>query len=774
MKPVAIGEMVQMVLRGGDIDNRASARSRAEEGKRVHKQLQDAYGPGWEREVSFSKDLPSRQMRLQGRADGIFERRTVHEIKSTRRVPEDWDTEGHEVHWAQAACYGWVLAEEERLDQVELLLTYYNERTKDRVDFKRTYTREALNAFVEDLLDRYGVWHRLQLDWVAVRDESLRATAFPHAGYRPGQRKLAAAVYTTIRDGRRLMVEAPTGVGKTISTLFPALKAMGEGHADRIFYLTAKAVARTVAEEAAQAMRRAGSIVRSVTLTARDKICFTGESRCNPVDCPYAKGHYDRVNTCLTDALETEPHLNRERISAYAEKHGVCPFELAFDLALFADVIICDYNYVFDPMVRLQRFFSEVSERYVVLADEGHNLGNRARDMYSAAVTRDEITVLRRAFPRKSAPYRELGNLAKLLKESALMLSEKDRDWGTAHLPPAALGAQVRKSFDQATAYMAETEGFELQREDMERLMNLFRFDVIFDLFQAGSLWVETTRDGGTGQIMCIDPSEQLKSCYDQCAATVVFSATMAPYGYYEEILGLQGCGRLVIESPFPRENRLMLHGWGVDTRLRNREASYEPIAAYLEALVRGKAANYLIFFPSYDYLERVAALLAQTEGSWQLHPQRPGMTEADKEAFLARFEENTPETVLGLAVLGGSFSEGIDLAGGRLEGVAVVGFGTPTVSMENTLIQRYYDDAGKDGYTYAFVYPAINKVVQAVGRLIRTETDKGVILFLDDRYAGPRYSRLFPAGWNPARVRSAEAVHHQHLQFWGRHTDAR
>lgn len=767
MKVVAIREMVQLVLRSGDIDNRAGARSRAEEGKRVHKQLQEAYGSGWVKEVPFAGDFPAWGIRLQGRADGVYERRLIHEIKSTRRAPEDWETEGHAVHWAQAMCYGWLLAEEEALPEVELLLTYYNERTRQRRDFSRSLSRGALKEHVEDLIARYAVWHRLQTEWVSRRTAALKTLPFPFGDYRPGQRRMAAAVYTAVRDGLLMMGEAPTGVGKTISTLFPAMKALGEGHADRVFYLTAKAVARTVAEEAAHAMRRAGGILRTVTLTARDKICFTGESRCNPVDCPYAKGHYDRINSCLLEVLDTEQHLDRARISEIAMSHAVCPFELAFDLALFADVVICDYNYVFDPLVRLQRFFTEVTERYVFLVDEGHNLPARARDMYSAQVVREDITALRRAFPRKSAPYRELSHLAKTLKENTAQLEAAGRDHGTALLPPSLLTGQVRKSFDAATAYLADNEDFELPRELGELLLNLYRFDVIGELFQAGSLWVETPEGGGTGRIMCIDPSEQLRACYGQAASTVVFSATMAPYGYHQEILGLTQCRSLVLGSPFPRENRLMLHGAGVDTRLKGRETSYSLIADYIEALAEGRAANYLVFFPSYDFMNRIGALLTQRRSDWRLHPQKPGMTEAEKEAYLAVFEEQGTETVLGLAVLGGSFSEGIDLVGSRLEGVAVVGFGTPTVSMENCLIQQFYDDAGKDGYSYAFVYPAVNKVVQAVGRLIRTETDRGVILLLDDRYTSPRYRRLLPESWVLERLQRPDAVTGRHLAFW-------
>ncbi len=767
MKSVSIGEMVQLVLRSGDIDSRASAGGRMEEGQKVHRLLQSAYDEGWEKEVPFKKTFEAQGIQIQGRADGVFERRLIHEIKSTRRSLADWDTDGLEIHWAQAMCYAYLLAEAEGLEEVEILLTYYNDRTEDRKDLRRKYIPAYLKAYVEDLITRYAVWHQLQLQWAQKRSQGLQAMPFPYGDYRFGQRKLAAAVYTTIRDGLLMMAEAPTGVGKTISTLFPALKAMGEDRIDKIFYLTAKTVARTVAEDAAQDMRRAGGRVKSVTLTAKDKICFTGEKKCTPVDCTYARGHFDRINDCLMDALQNEDHMDRERVVFYAEKHHVCPFEFSFDMASFSDVVICDYNHVFDPLVKIQRFFSEVTERYAFLVDEAHNLPARARDMYSAQVVKDELTTLRKAFPRKAAPYRELGKLVKTLKETPNFLEARGKDYITDPLPSPLICSQTRKCFDAASAYIADTEGFELPREESEILSNLYRFDAISELFSGGYIWLESTQGGGTGRLMCIDPSELLRNCYQQAVSTVIFSATMAPYPYYEEVLGLVGCRKLVLDSPFPQENRLMLHGGGVDTRLRSRETSYGPIADYIEALVQGRQANYLVFFPSYDFMNRIGDLLASRNASWILHPQAPGMTDAEKVAYLSVFEAEGDQTVIGLAVLGGSFAEGIDLSGSRLEGVAIVGLGTPYVSTENSIIQMYYDSLDKDGYTYAFVYPAINKVVQAVGRLIRTETDRGVVLLLDDRYQSRRYQNLFPKTWHLKRLHRCAEVHELHMKFW-------
>lgn len=771
MKTVSIRELVGYVLRGGDIDTRASAGDRTEEGNEVHRLLQGEYTDLWEKEVHFKKTFEAYDLSIQGRADGIYDNRMVHEIKSTRRKIKEWVTEGYDIHWAQAYCYALILAEREQLETVDVLLTYYNLQTEERLDLKRVKTSDQLQADVLEIIKAYALWHDLQVKWAQSRSEALTHMQFPYGEYRAGQRKLAAAVYTAMRDNFIMLAEAPTGVGKTISTLFPTLKAMSEDRIDKIFYLTAKTVARTVAEDAAKHMRQSGGRLKTVTLTAKDKICFTTEKKCNPEDCSYAKGHYDRINEALIDAFHTQDHMDREAIIFYAEKHRVCPFEYSFDIASYSDLIIGDYNYVFDPIVKMQRFFMEVTERYAFLVDEGHNLPSRARDMYSAQIVRDQVLQLRRAFPPKSAPYKELGKLNKSLSEVFKGLETEALTYRTEELPSSRICSQVRKSFETAVTYLADTEGFELQREEGELLASYYRFDHLSELFNEGYVWMTTTEGSGTARLMCIDPSELLKECYKDSVGTVIFSATMAPYDYYEEILGLQGCKKLILDSPFPKENRAMLLGSGIDTRLRARAQSYDKICHYIEAFVEDRISNYLVFFPSYEYMrivgEKLEEIKEASQHNWSIAPQKPGMTEAEKVSYLEFFERDCSQTVIGLAVLGGSFSEGIDLVGNRLEGVALVGFGTPFVSAENSIIQQYYEGRGKDGYTYAFVYPSINKVVQAVGRLIRTETDRGMILLMDDRYVSPSFRQWLPVNWHIERMRTPEAVAKYHKAFW-------
>lgn len=768
MITLSVGKLVNLICRSGNIDTRFGMGDRTEEGKEVHRILQSAYGEGWEKEVALKKTFDVQGIMLQGRADGVFDRCKIHEIKSTRRSIKEWDGEGMDIHWAQAYCYAFLLAEMENLSEVDILLTYYNLKSEERRDITRTLPVGMLRDYVEGLIEHYAVWNRFQMAWIEKRTASLLAVRFPYGEFRGGQRKLAAAVYTAVRDGFNLIAEAPTGVGKTISVLFPALKAMGEDRIDKVFYLTAKAVARTVAEEAARDLRQAGGFIKLVTLTAKDKICFTGERKCNPVDCAYALGHFDRINDCIFDVLSTEDHMDREHVIQYAQKHRVCPFELSFDLAMFSDVIICDYNYVFDPQVKIQRFFTEVSERYSFLVDEGHNLPQRARDMYSAVVCHDNAAELRKAYPKSSQPHKALGKLVKLLKECGDAVCASGKPHTEDHAPPSKLCFQIQRVIEAAYTYGSETEGFELSNGHSDLLADLYRFDLLYDIHNEGHRWIETADAGGTGRLLCVDPSELLGRSYLQAVSTVVFSATMAPYRYFEDVLGLSGCKRLVIDSPFPKENRLMVLGGGVDTRMAGRENAYQLVADYIASLVSGRRANYLVFFPSYDFMNRICTLLDEKEASWCLHPQVPGMTEAEKEKYLSVFQSNGQQTVIGLAVLGGSFSEGIDLSGNRLEGVAVVGFGTPYVNTENLVIQRYYDEAGKDGYTYSFVYPAINKVVQAVGRLIRTENDKGMVLFLDDRYVSPRYRLLLPKDWSLKRLKRPSEVSVEHMRFWG------
>ena len=764
---LSVGELVNMVMRSGDIDSRLGAGSRMQEGQEVHKAIQAEYEAGWEKEVSFKMKCETMDLILQGRADGVFHGRGIHEIKSTRRKLGEWDQEGEAVHWAQAYCYAHMLASEEALESVEILLTYANLPMQERKDFVQTKSAAWLKSYVTDLLDQYSQWHQFMQQWLSHRDDSLKAFGFPYGEYRQGQRKLAAAVYSAIRDQFLMLAEAPTGVGKTVSTLFPSLKAMGEGHLDRIFYLTAKAVARTVAEESLLRMREAGASVKSVTLTAKEKICFTGEKKCNPVDCPYAKGHFDRINGCLMDALSHEDHMDRCAVEAYARKHEVCPAEFALDVASFSDVIICDYNYVFDPLAKLQRFFVEVTERYAFLVDEAHNLPQRGRDMFSAVLCREDVLALRKAYPKKSEPYKALGKLNSQMLAQYKMLVSEEEDFVSHMELNGKLLATVGKAFDSCVTYGLDTEGFELEKRASEQLLQCYRFQFMSDYYSDGHLWVETLEEGGTCKMVCIDPSSLLKAVYGNSVATIIFSATMAPYDYYEEILGIGGCRKLVLDSPFPHENRQMLLGAGVDTRLHARERHYDRIAAYVAALVRSKSANYLVFCPSYEFLRQVEFRLTAVISDCQMVSQVAGMTEADKLAFLACFDKENPQAVVGLAVLGGSFSEGIDLVGERLEGVVLIGMGTPYKSAENELVKTFYEARGQNGYSYAYVYPAINKIVQAVGRLIRTETDRGIILFLEDRYLHSRYKALLPSHWHIKKLSEPEAVFESHLAFW-------
>lgn len=761
---LAVRELVEMVMRSGDIDSRLGVGQRAMEGQEVHRGIQQTYEEGWTKEVSFKLPVPSMDLVLQGRADGVFHRRGIHEIKSTRRNLSEWETEGELIHWAQAYCYGHILALEEGLESVEFVLTYANLPMDEKKDLHQVKTAAWLKAFVEDLLAQYKIWHDFMTQWHEQRTLSLKALPFPYGNYRPGQRKLAAAVYSALRDQFVMMAEAPTGVGKTISTLFPSLKAMGEDLVDKIFYLTAKTVARTVAEESLKDIRGAGARVKSVTLTAKDKICFTGEKKCNPVDCSYAKGHFDRINGALMDALSAEDHMDRPQVESFAMKHHVCPAEFALDLSNFSDVVICDYNYAFDPLSKLQRFFIEVSERYVFLVDEAHNLPHRGRDMYSAQLDRADVLALRRAYPKTCEAYKALGKLNKQMLALEKHLEKEDLPMESSEELNGKLLATVGKAFEACVVYQGDTEGFELPSEDSERLLSLYRFIFISDYYSEGHLWIDTPEGC---KMMCIDPSHALAKVYQNAVATIIFSATMAPYSYYEEILGIMHCRKLVIESPFPLENRKIMLGSGIDTRLKAREKSYGPISAYIHALVMSKAANYLVFCPSYEFLRQIKDRLAEKLPSALIVEQTTGMTEVEKVAYLEHFKEESSETVIGLAVLGGSFSEGIDLVGDRLEGVVIVGFGTPFMSWENELIKDFYDQRQKSGYTYAYVYPAINKIVQAVGRLIRTENDRGVILLLEDRYLQRRYTSLLPQSWKIERKREPEEVYEGHLSFW-------
>ena len=810
---ISVRGLVEFILRSGDIDNRkaASAENAMQEGGRIHRMIQRRMGPEYHAEVTLSRRCPAGEydILIEGRADGVIvealgdvsavpelpDRQltpeqaknitvTVDEIKGTFRDLKKMK-EAVPVHLAQAKCYACIIAEKLGLAAIRVRMTYCHMETEEIRYFHYEYTAEELQGWFDGVLEQYRKWADYSFRWQKERQASIRALAFPFP-YREGQKELVSDVYRTIYHGRKLFIEAPTGVGKTISTVFPALKAMGEGLCEKIFYLTAKTITRTVADQTFALLRENGLRAKSVVLTAKEKICFTGETECNPEACPYARGHYDRINDALYDLLIHEDVYSREMIEAYAQKHSVCPFEMCLDMSLFSDAVICDYNYLFDPHVYLRRFFAEgVRGEYIFLVDEAHNLVERGRDMYSAVLCKEDFLRLKKTV--KEYDGRIAGNLDKCNKELLALKRECETYRITEYIDGFVralnrLGAAIDD-------YLEDHEDSPVRKDILEFYFEISHFLEMYELADENYLtYTELQRDGSfILKLFCVNPAKNLRECMMRGRSTILFSATLLPIQYYKKLLGAEeGDYEVYAQSVFRPEKLGLYIGSDVTSRYTRRsDAEYYRIASYLHEILLKRHGNYMVFFPSHAFLRQVYDIYMRcfnADGAVECIMQEDYMNEEAREAFLNRFRGNEdggltaliqteiePEerSLLGFCVMGGIFGEGIDLKNDSLIGAIVVGTGLPQVCSELELLKQYFDGLGDNGFDYAYRYPGMNKVLQAAGRVIRTAEDFGIVALLDERFLSAAYGRLFPREWKNYEIVSVDQIGHKVERFW-------
>ncbi len=790
---ISVRELVEFVLREGSITSTMSSSNRAILGTLAHKKIQESMEANYEAEVKMVHECEKDDITflVEGRADGVIRDLvgvTIDEIKTTTRDLSLIDENYNPLHWAQAKCYAYFYAKENAQREMQVRLTYYHIETKEIKYLQRGFFFDELEAFFTSVITKYAKWIRFYMDWTEKRDGSLKELAFPFESYRQGQRELAVNVYKSIQQASTLYVSAPTGIGKTISTLFPALKAMGEGHGTKIFYLTAKTITRTIAEEATQRLYENGAKIKAITLTAKDKICFCEKRQCHPDYCEWANGHYDRVDEAVYEIINEEDLISRNLVEDYARKYRVCPFELALDLAIWADIVICDYNYVFDPSVGLKRFTD--NKDFILLVDEAHNLVDRAREMYSANLSKRQILSVKKNLGKGQVPIsRELTKLNEwfldlrrdYIDELGVYISQE---------APKNLYQINRRLIAACDKKLQQGGESNLPADLVDLYFEVYSFNRIYELFDEHYIvYGESSGQEVTLKLFCIDPSVAINSITSTCKSAIFFSATLLPIDYYRYMLGGKEDRAIAFDSPFIKEHALRLIITDVSTRFRHREGSYKKICQVVYDLAGQKVGHYMVFFPSYKYMSEVfEALKVEKEveevgeeqphncfkvyDGWgqvkyEIHKQRSEMTEEEREQFLERFTPNPEVTTINLCVLGGIFSEGIDLTGTRLIGVIVVGVGLPQLGLERDLIKSHFEEEDKEGYHYAYTYPGMNKVLQAVGRLIRTEEDKGVIALIDDRFNTPLYEGLLTPEFNDARkVRSIE-VGQQVKKFW-------
>ncbi len=862
---ISVRGLVEFILRSGDIDNRkaASPENAMQEGGRIHRMIQRRMGPSYQAEVSLSHvyDAGEYEIVVEGRADGIITEYAGHPMpESAGKLPQKEEQSGMEekaaggvetppaltpgqeqsvqkltvtideikgtyhdlkkmrgpvpVHLAQAKCYAYIYATQKKLSDIRVRMTYCHMETEEIRYFHEEYLYEELRIWFEELMEQYRKWADYQFAWQKCRQASIKEMEFPFP-YREGQKELATYVYQTIYHKRKLFIEAPTGAGKTISTVFPALKAMGEGLCERIFYLTAKTITRTVADDTINLLRERGLKLKSVILTAKDKICFmrgpadgnplqtqyadgvvNGEKgvfarpnqpECNPAACPYAKGHYDRVNEAMYELLTHADNFTRERIEEYARKYQVCPFEMCLDMSLFADAVICDYNYLFDPHVYLRRFFAEgVRGEYIFLVDEAHNLVERGREMYSALLCKESFLELKRTV--KAYDERIAKNLDKCNKEM-LALKRECEGCQVVEETDALVRALMRLGA-AIEDYLEDHDDSPVRADILSFYFEVSHFLEMYELADENYVTYSELREDGSFivKLFCVNPAGNLRSCMRRGRSTILFSATLLPILYYKTLLGAEEGDYEVYAKSVFRPDKLGLYiGSDVTSRYTRRgDAEYYRIASYIHNIIEKRQGNYMVFFPSHSFLQRVFEIYRKyfnEEETVECILQESHMNEESREAFLNRFRGNEDcdlqrliqmdiemeeeRSLLGFCVMGGIFSEGIDLKNDSLIGAIIVGTGLPQVCNERELLKKYFDGWGENGFNYAYRYPGMNKVLQAAGRVIRTVDDFGVVALLDERFLSPAYQRLFPREWQEKVVVTVDQIGRKVERFW-------
>ncbi len=792
---ISVRNLVEFLLREGDIDNRrgrAASPEAMQAGSRIHRKIQKSMGSGYQAEVPLKITLEQEAylLTVEGRADGILteggpqRKVTIDEIKGVY-LRVDLLEDALKVHKAQAMCYAYIYALQQGLAQITVRMTYCNLDTEEMRYFHYGFSFAELSQWFDRLIGEYKKWADFQHKWRDFRQASIHKLEFPYA-YRKGQRELAAGVYRTIFRRKTLFIQAPTGAGKTISTVFPAVKAVGEGLGDKIFYLTAKTITGTVAREAFELLRRQGYQAKILTITAKEKLCKCEEMDCNPEHCPYARGHYDRINDAVFQLLQREDVITREILLEQAERHRVCPFELCLDTASWADDIICDYNYVFDPNVCLKRFFAEgIRGDYIFLVDEAHNLVERGREMYSAALYKEELSEIRKLLknhmPRKAE--RAFARCGKLLLQY-----KRDCETRRIYDHVGGLASALTQLASELEGFLQEMPEFPQQKKVAECYLNVRKFLSVYDLVDDRYVIYTEHETGGRFKIklFCADPSKNLRERMDKGNAAILFSATLLPISYYRNLLSARADDYAIYaETAFSDENRLILLGSDVSSRYARRgQAEYERIASYIKKTAEAKRGNYMVFFPSYrmmeDVYERFRILCggaanggAEDAPAVPIHSicQQSGMREEEREAFLREFSGarsgERGGSLVAFCVLGGIFGEGIDLKKEQLIGAIIVGTGLPQISHEREILMDYYEKRSGEGFDYAYRYPGMNKVLQAAGRVIRTAEDVGIIELLDERFLQSGYRNLFPREWENCSVCRVETVSGLLEGFW-------
>lgn len=772
---VSVGNLIDFTLRAGDLSFDSFSRSNPRDAIFAHQKIQKSRPDEYEGEVPVSYRFESEKYTLEinGRMDGIYrlcDRIIIEEIKTTNKNLDIVKNNPDPAHLAQLKIYCFICASSEGLDKIEGRLTYYQFESEETETLSDIYNREDLEIFITGLVSGYLKKVETIDQWVLCRNGSIKNLEFPFGEYRTGQRTMAVEVYRSIKNSNDILVQAATGIGKTMSALFPSVKAMGEDLTSKLFFLTARTTGKEAAENAIGEMRKKGLRIKSLTITAKDKICFEKESACSPEECPYARGYFDRVDNAVESLME-EDFFSRHRIEEAARHFRLCPFEFSLELSLLSDVIICDYNYVFDPRICLRRFFADEKRDYTLLIDEAHNLVERSRDMFSAELIKQEILDTRRSL-KKRLPglYKRLGRINSLMLKYKKACSERG-SFLTSEESPEELLPLLRPFLKSAEDWLAKNIATAFRDQLMELYFRVRTFVKIWEEYDENynTIYEENGNDLRL-KLFCIDPSSRMRNTLEKIRSAAFFSATMSPPVYFKRLFGCsEDAGIMEVTSPFPPENLCLVIFDSISTLYKNRDKTRKSAAALIDPVINSNRGNYLLFFPSYAYMNMIIDSCDPGNSGFRTVIQSPGMSEDERDDFLGNFEKDNEDTLVGFAVMGGVFGEGIDLEGNRLSGAVIYGVGLPGISPERDIIRDFFNKKEQSGFEYAYLYPGINRVLQAAGRVIRSDKDRGVVILVDERYRSFRYKSLFPSGWRPVFIRNPDQVAKTLENFWSK-----
>lgn len=769
---LSVHQLVDFLLRTGDIDNRIFNKETMTTGSRMHQTYQANQKAGYMAEYPLSKVfiLDEFEITLQGKADGITKKSGlyyVEEIKTTVDSLEKFKSENFNWHIGQAKCYALMLCYEKQLTEVFIRMTYISqgdEKKKEVDDY--FFNFDELDSFVKGLLDEYTSFYSIINAHLIAKKASISSLDFPFTKYRTGQKEMTKFIYSTEINSGGIFCQAPTGIGKTMASLYGSLKFVEQEEDSKIFYLTAKGTGKESALSALEKLENQGLDAKYISITAKEKVCFGEKGKCNPDDCPYAQGYYTKILHVLKDSFINYNRFDLEKILDIAKENQMCPFELSLDLSLFCDVVICDYNYLFDPISFMKRYFSEGKVNHIALIDEAHNLVERSRNMYSSLISRNKFEKMKRSLRHiKFAPLKK--HCTKISKGfidlDALIIGE--------YLPVERFDDNFVKSIESFVNcypnYIKNHSEF-ITDETRDFYFECSRFIKLYELDSERYLNFYS-RENSDLLInhYCLDTSRFIQNTLNDLRSYAMFSATFSPIEYYKQMFGADySTPTLILKSPFPKENLKVLIAPKVSIKYKERNESIKEVCSYIKSFISSKVGNYFIFCPSYEYKKNLENKLDL--GEINIISQEKEFNDFEKIEFLEKFKPKPETTTVGLLVIGGTFGEGIDLIDDRLIGCVIIGIGLPKMNFQSDSLVEYYNENGLPGYDYAYAFPGINKVMQAAGRVIRSEYDKGSILLIDERYGYRKYLSVISEQWPQYQmVLSADDVKECLIDFY-------